>query len=125
VQLQAFIHTAPFALSAAVLRGAGIWAGAWAAGRVVDLDATFTRRLTVGLLPQAGVAIALVALLLGDFPPWGSIIGTIVLGTIIVNQLIGPVLFRNAIIAAGEARAGADPATAIGAGGTEHGDQLA
>lgn len=110
VQLQAFIHTAPFALSAAVLRGAGIWLGAIAAGRIVDLDATFTRRLTFGLLPQAGVAIALVALLLGDFPPWGPIIGTIVLGTIIVNQLIGPVLFRNAIVASGEARAGADPA---------------
>lgn len=124
VQLQAFLHTAPFAISAAILRGAGVWLGAIAAGRAVDLDPIFTRRLTVGLLPQAGVAIALVALLLGDFKPWGPIIGTIVLGTIIVNQLIGPVLFRNAIVDAGEARAGADPAEAE-AGGMEHGDQLA
>ena len=62
----------------------------------------FTRRLTWGLLPQAGVAIALVALLLADFKPWGPVVGTIVLGTIIVNQLIGPVLFRNALVDAGE-----------------------
>jgi Kef-type K+ transport system membrane component KefB len=124
VQLQAFLHTAPFAISAAILRGAGIWLGAIVAGRAVDLDPIFTRRVTVGLLPQAGVAIALVALLLGDFRPWGPIIGTIVLGTIIVNQLIGPVLFRNAIVASGEARAGADPA-GTNAGGMEHGDQLA
>lgn len=124
IQLQAFIHTAPFAIAAAVLRGLGIYAGARLAGRLVALEPLFTKRVTLGLLPQAGVAIALVALLLADFQPWGAIIGTIVLGTIIVNQLIGPVLFRNAIVAAGEARAGADPAEET-AGGMEHGDQLA
>ncbi|HYI11244.1 MAG TPA: cation:proton antiporter [Thermoanaerobaculia bacterium] len=103
VQLQAFLHTAPLAIGAAVVRAAGIYAGARLAGRIVGLDRLFTTRVTLGLLPQAGVAIALVALLLADFPPWGPIVGTIVLGTIIVNQLIGPVLFRNAIVQAGEA----------------------
>lgn len=102
VQLQAFLQTAPYAIGAAVLRGLGIWIGALVAARVVGLDRVFARRLTFGLLPQAGVAIALVALLLADFHPWGPVVGTIVLGTIIVNQLIGPVLFRNAIVAAGE-----------------------
>lgn len=103
VQLQAFLHTAPFAIGAALVRALGIWAGARMAARVVKLDAVFARRLTLGLLPQAGVAIALAALLLADFKPWGPVVGTIVLGTIIVNQLVGPVLFRNAVIAAGEA----------------------
>lgn len=102
VQLQAFLHTAPYAIGAAILRGLGIWAGALVAGRMVGLDRVFARRLTFGLLPQAGVAIALVALMLADFRPWGPVVGTIVLGTIIVNQLIGPVLFRNAVVAAGE-----------------------
>ena len=124
IQLQAFIHTAPFAIAAALLRGLGIYAGARAAGRLVELDPVFTKRVTLGLLPQAGVAIALVALLLADFKPWGAIIGTIVLGTIIVNQLIGPILFRNALVASGETHAGADPAEET-AGGTEHGDQMA
>lgn len=105
VQLQAFLHTAPYAIGAAVLRGLGIWAGALAAARVVGLDRVFARRLSFGLLPQAGVAIALVALLLADFHPWGAVVGTIVLGTIIVNQLIAPILFRNALVAAGEVRA--------------------
>ena len=102
VQLQAFLHTAPFALAGALVRGIGIYAGARLAGRVAGFDRVFTKRLTWSLLPQAGVAIALVALLLADFSPWGRILGTIVLGTIIVNQLIGPVLFRNALVAAGE-----------------------
>lgn len=102
VQLQAFLHTAPFAIGSAVLRGLGIYAGALLAARFGGFDRMFTRRLTWGLLPQAGVAIALVALLLADFKPWGPVVGTIVLGTIIVNQLIGPVLFRNALVDAGE-----------------------
>ena len=84
----------------------GIYAGARLAGRIAGLDTSFTRWITLGMLPQAGVAIALVALLLADFAPWGRVLGTIILGTIIVNQLIGPVLFRNAVIAAGESRAG-------------------
>ena len=124
VQMRAFLHTAPYAIGAAVLRGLGIYLGARIAGRLVGLDRVFTGRVTLGLLPQAGVAIALVALLLADFKPWGPIVGTIVLGTIIVNQLVGPVLFRNAIVASGEARTGADPAEGP-AGGMAHGDQLA
>jgi Kef-type K+ transport system membrane component KefB len=105
VQLQAFLHTAPYAIGAAVLRGLGIWAGTLVAARVAGFDRVFARRLTFGLLPQAGVAIALVALVLADFRPWGPVVGTIILGTIIVNQLIGPVLFRNAVVAAGEVHA--------------------
>ncbi len=120
VQLQAFLHTAPYAIGAAAVRGFGIWAGARVAARMVGLDRVFAWRLTLGLIPQAGVAIALVALLLADFRPWGPVVGTIVLGTIIVNQLIGPVLFRNALVAAGEVHAEEE------AGGIENGEhQLA
>ena len=102
VQLGAFMHTAPIALGAALVRAAGIYAGARIAARISGFSALFARRLTLGLLSQAGVAIALVALLLADFDPWGRVVGTIVLGTIIVNQLIGPVLFRSALVAADE-----------------------
>lgn len=102
VQLGAFLHTAPLAIGAAVVRAIGIYAGARLAARLSGLDALFARRLTLGLLSQAGVAIALVALLLADFEPWGRVVGTVVLGTIIVNQLIGPILFRGALVAAGE-----------------------
>lgn len=109
VQMRAFIATAPFALAATLIRGAGIYAGARFAARFAGYDELFARRLTYGLVPQAGVAIALAALLLGDFKPWGPVIGTIVIGTIVVNQLIGPVLFRNAVIAAGESSEPEEP----------------
>jgi Kef-type K+ transport system membrane component KefB len=103
VQLGAFLHTAPIAAGAALVRALGIYLGALVAARFTATDNLFARRITLGLLPQAGVAIALVALLLADFPPWGAVVGTVVLGTIIVNQLIAPIFFRKAIVDAGEA----------------------
>ena len=105
VHLQAFLHAAPFAIVTALLRTAGIFAGTYLAGRIVGLDKLLARRVSIGLLSQAGVAIALASLMMTEHKPWGSVFGTVILGTIVVNQLVAPVLFRNAIIAAGEAHA--------------------
>lgn len=102
VHLNAFLHVAPFALGAAALRAMGIFAGTHAAARMVGMDRTLSRRLPFGLLPQAGVAIALASLVLSDHRPWGSVFGTILLGTIVVNELVAPIFFRNALAAAGE-----------------------
>jgi len=109
VQLRAFLHVAPFALGAALVRALGIWIGARLTVRMAGGDPLFARRLTLGLLPQAGVAIALASLMLVDYAPWGRVIGTVVIGTIVVNQLIGPVLFRGALVAAGETSAAGAP----------------
>lgn len=106
VHLAAFLHVAPFALAAAALRAIGIFAGTRMAARAVAMDRNLVRRLPFGLLPQAGVAIALASLVLSGHRPWGPVFGTILLGTIVVNELIAPVLFRNALVAAGEVRAG-------------------
>jgi Kef-type K+ transport system membrane component KefB len=100
LQLRAFLHVAPIALAAAALRAIGIYAGAFLTRRHLG-DITHT--LPLGLLSQAGVAIALASLLFLEFPGWGQVLGTVVLGTIVVNQLIGPVLFRAALIRSGEA----------------------
>ena len=105
VHLAAFLHVAPFAIAAALLRAAGIFAGTHLAARTVAMDRALARRLPFGLLPQAGVAIALASLVLSGHGAWGAVFGTVLLGTIVVNELIAPVLFRNALVAAGEVRA--------------------
>lgn len=104
VHLRAFLHVAPYALAAAALRALGIYVGARVAARWSGIEPVLARRIPFGLFPQAGVAIALASLVLSDHKPWGSVYGTIILGTIVVNELIAPVLFRNAIVAAGEAQ---------------------
>jgi len=100
--LQAFLHVAPFAVGAAIVRAIGIYAGTKLAVRAADIDRQIGALVPHGLLSQAGVAIALAILILNDFEPWGRVFGTILLGSIVVNQLIGPVLFRYALAKAGE-----------------------
>tara|TARA_B110000046_G_C12777798_1_gene307666 strand:- start:315 stop:554 length:240 start_codon:yes stop_codon:yes gene_type:complete len=41
------------------------------------------------------------------FPQWGDEFGALMVATIVVNQLVGPPMFRAAIVAVGES--GVDP----------------
>jgi hypothetical protein len=64
------------------------------------------------MLPQAGIAIGLADLVRQQFRPWGEGASFLMLGTILVGQMIGPIVFRVALVRAGEAgqRAEEDPA---------------
>lgn len=106
LHLRAFIHVAPFAVVAAIVRATGIFIGTKIGVVISDVDRTHGRLVPLGLLPQAGVAIALAVLVLNDFHPWGRVLGTVLLGSIVVNELVGPVLFRYALSKAGEIGAG-------------------
>jgi Kef-type K+ transport system membrane component KefB len=63
------------------------------------------RHLWSGLVAQAGVAIGLATALADVFPTIGVEIKTLALALIAVNQVIGPVIFRRALVAAGEIEA--------------------
>lgn len=109
VHLQAFLHVAPFALAAAAVRAAAIFGGNYIGARIGRVPREIARLVPFGLLPQAGVTTALAVLVLNDFPPWGRVLGTILLGSIVVNQLIGPVLLRAALSRAEEIGKAASP----------------
>jgi Kef-type K+ transport system membrane component KefB len=102
IQLRAFLHVAPWAFAAAAVRAAAIFGGGRLGAMFGRVPRETARLVPLGLLPQAGVAIALSVLVLNDFPPWGRVLGTVLLGCIVVNQLVGPVLFRLALSRAGE-----------------------
>jgi len=105
LHLRAFLHVAPFALTAAVIRAFGIFAGARLATRIAPVRPEIRPLVPLGLLPQAGVAIALAVLVIREFPTWGSVLGTVLLGSIVVNELVGPILFRLSLARAGEIQA--------------------
>ena len=105
LHLRAFLHVAPFAIAAALVRAAAIYGGTRAGVAIAGVDREVGRLVPLGLLPQAGVAIALAVLVLNDFQPWGRVLGTVLLGSIVVNELIGPVLFRAALARANEIKA--------------------
>lgn len=60
----------------------------------------------IGWMPyvtQAGVALGLATIISKEFPEWGPQFATAVIGLIVVNQILGPPLFKWAINLVGEA----------------------
>ena len=57
----------------------------------------------MGFIAQAGVTLGLASIVARKFPDWGPEIKPIALATIALNQLVGPVAFRWALIRTGEA----------------------
>ena len=61
------------------------------------------RILPFGLLSQSGIAIGLSILVAQHFAGWGKGASTCLFGAVMINEMIGPVLFRNALMRSGEA----------------------
>ena len=55
-------------------------------------------------ITQAGVTLGLATVVSNQFPEWGTIFSTAVLALILINQFIGPPLFKWAIYQVNEAR---------------------
>ena len=53
-------------------------------------------------MTQAGVALGLARTVLARFPVWGPDFYALMVATIVLNQAVGPPLFRAAIVAMGE-----------------------
>ena len=53
-------------------------------------------------LTQAGVALGLATIVTHEFPDWGNAFETIVIAIIIINQLVGPPLFKWSLNIVGE-----------------------
>jgi len=96
----------PLVLPLAALRAGAIWAGCrigvrWS-GSSGDEARTLRRHLWTGLLPQAGVAIGLAAVVAQTYPQRGGQIRSLFLALVAINQALGPILFRRALDRSGE-----------------------
>jgi hypothetical protein len=61
------------------------------------------KTIPYGMLSQSGVAIGLCILVAKHFAGWGEGASACLLGAVMVNEMIGPVLFRGALLRSGEA----------------------
>ncbi len=86
------------------VRAAALLGGARVGARIAGGDRAVARWVGVGLLPQAGLAIALALLLARAFPRVGPAASALVLGVVAVNELVAPALLRWAWIRSGEGR---------------------
>ena len=81
-------------------RSAGKCLGANLSCRMTHCSKTITKHLGITLLPQAGVALGM-ALTASSLPD-GSVVRNVVLFAVLVYELVGPSLTRNALSKAGE-----------------------
>jgi Kef-type K+ transport system membrane component KefB len=61
------------------------------------------KTIPYGMLSQSGIAIGLSILVAKHFAGWGEGASACLLGAVMINEMIGPVLFRGALLRSGEA----------------------
>lgn len=84
-------------------RGAGLFYGSRLGARFAQAPPGVQRYVGFGLLPQAGLALALSLLFAKTFPEFGAEAGALTLGVVAINELIAPALYRSALVRSGEA----------------------
>lgn len=67
-----------------------------------DAPPAVKRFAFAGLIPQAGLSLALIVLIQKTFPSFGGAAAVLMLSILGVNQLLSPVLLRHALVKSGE-----------------------
>lgn len=83
------------------LRVAGRIIGSWVGGILGKTDLKINQWMGIALLPQAGVAIAMVLLASQRFPELKDILLPVILGSTVIFELTGPILTRLALVHVG------------------------
>jgi Kef-type K+ transport system membrane component KefB len=84
-------------------RAAGFLGLGWVSARVADADDSVRKYVGCGLMPQAGLALALALLFVKTFPSLGSGAAALVFGSVAINEMAAPIVYRFALVRSGEA----------------------
>lgn len=95
-------------------RGGGKFLGARLGASRLGVEATVRRNLGFGLMAHAGLAVGIVLAIERRFPEYGAIISTVVLSSIVIYEVLGPIAAKFAIVRSGESRP--HPAGIVGIG---------
>ncbi len=83
-------------------RALGLILGAYAGGRISGAPARVRRWMGLAIMPQAGVALGMALVAANAFPTLQERIVTLVVGSTVLFELLGPVLTRTALVRSGE-----------------------
>ena len=83
-------------------RSAGKIAGASLSARFMKCEESIRKYLGITLLPQAGVALGMSVTVAAQFGGEGALVRNIVLFAVLIYELVGPILTKMALTAAGD-----------------------
>lgn len=89
-----------------LVRAAGVYMGSVVGGVISGVPMRENWVLGLTFLTQAGVSVGLSEEVAVEFHPWGEAFATLMVGSIVINQIIGPPLFKWAVQWVGEAHVG-------------------
>ncbi|MCP3906328.1 MAG: cation:proton antiporter [Planctomycetes bacterium] len=101
----ALVEAGTVAVAYLVARSIGRVVGGTLGARLARADRTVGRHVGWCLLPQAGVALGLGLLAADEFPEFGDRIVTLLIGTTVVFEILGPLATRIVLRMSGESRA--------------------
>ncbi len=90
------------ALALFAFRLVAIFVSAFCGGQLAGDPIKHNALAWMGYVTQAGVSLGLAKEVAVAFPDWGSVFATLIIAVIVLNQLLGPPLFKWAIFLANE-----------------------
>lgn len=108
LDLRVLADGATVALVLAAVRLVSIAVGSWAGGAVAGAPAAHNRVAWAAYVTQAGVGLGLAKEVAAEFPAWGGTFASLMVGVIVMNQFLGPPLFKWVLRRLGEAHTQAD-----------------
>ncbi len=103
LSLQTLINVIEIALILFVVRVLSLIIGGFFGVWAANDDKKYAKIAWMPYVTQAGVAIGLTTMVSNAFPDWGHEFETIIIAIIVINQIVGPPLFKWAIKHVGEA----------------------
>lgn len=85
-----------------IARAAGKMIGAWTGAKAVKADPLVTKNLGYALFPQGGISIGLLVIVRQQLPVYATAISTIIMFSVLIYEVTGPVFAKLAIHRAGE-----------------------
>ncbi len=104
LDLQAFGAMWGWALLFVGVRMLGMFSGSYASMWSLRAPLRMGTFYGMSFITQAGVSIGLAGLIPRRFPEGGEVLFTLVLAVIVVNQIVGPIAFKFALVQSGEAK---------------------
>ena len=88
----AYFFTRPF----------GEWLGSWLGATIAKSPKVVKKYLGLGLIPQAGVALGMALYVKAAIPEAGNLILTVIVGTTVLYEIVGPIFTKFSLQRAGE-----------------------
>lgn len=102
LDLSILLQVGMLGIAYVIARALGKILGAWVGAKSVKADPKVTKNLGYALLPQGGISIGLLVLVRRILPEYAATISTIIMFSVLIYEVSGPIFAKLAIKKAGE-----------------------